>query len=403
MKKPYIILLLFLLSLQITFSQTKKIEGDTVFWYKNNQELLNTLKLNSLEKSTDDFNFRFWNHGQVIEISKNNNGMSGFVTNYIYHYKKSNYDKREIVSNQVTLSSEQAQSIYNIIQNSKILDLQSDNKIENWSNGVDGITYIIEHSDKNTYWFKNYWTPTAQDSIPEALLVENFVNKLSDSLNLGEKYESFKNDLPKKGCYHSGGMVSMCYSSNSLEFGYSGATKLPVGFYTSYSTTYVGKTKVNSGFALQYNFDNGGFYHLNFLASKWKIFVDKSNLSDFINYNYQNRKISIDEIKNKFQNHQIKYGLKIKNNISFGTGLDYLAGNYHKIGGHFYASKWFSKPSINIIATSSIFDNQINYKGEIFKPFYLNHKLLINKISLGLAYEDFMNYKDLYFKIQVTF
>ena len=400
MKKLQFLILLFLLSFQITFSQTKEIKGDTVYWFKRNKELQKTLELKNFEKSTDDFNFRFWNHGQVIEITKDSSAISGIITNYIYHTKKKN--KSETLSNKIILSSEQAKNVYNIIQNSEILNLQSDNEIEDWKQGVDGITYIIEYSDKENYWFKNYWTPSVQDSIPEALIVLNLVESLSDTLKLQETYTKFKDDLPKKGCYNSGGMVNSCYASNSLGLGYSGATKLPLGFHTSYNAGYLGKTEINLGVGLQYNFDNKGFYHLNFQTSHWNVFYKKSNFSDFIAYNYQNRKLDIDDVNNKFQNHQIKYGLNFKNDVGVGVGLDYLIKEYEKVGGHLYAYKWFSKPKIGASLTSSIFTNQLNYRFELFKSFDFNYYgFPIHRVSLGLAYEEFMNYNDLYFRVSI--
>lgn len=401
MKKLHIITVLLLLSFQTIFSQTKEIKGDTIFWYKGNLELQNKLDLKDFEKSPDEFNFRFRNHGQVIEISKDSSRYSGTITNFIYHTKKANKNKTEILSNKIILAPNQVEDIYNIVQKSKILDLPSDKNIENWSLGMDGITYIIEHSNKENYWLKNYWTPSAQDSIPEAIIVLDLVKNLSDTLHLREMYASFKNTLPKKGCYNSGGMANTCYVSNSLELGYSGATKLPLGFYSSYSAKYMGKAIINGSVALQYNFDNDGFHNLNFQTSKWNIFYNKSNFSDFIAYNYQNRTLNIDDTKNKFENHQIKYGLNLKNNIGVGLGLDYLSRRYNKIGGHIYAYKWFSKPNISTTLTTSIFDNQLNYKAEIFKSINFNSKFPINRISLGIAYEDFMNYKDLYFNLRV--
>ena len=384
----------------MVLSQTKVIEGDTIYWFKGNRELLKTLELKDFEKSTDEFNFRFRNHGQVIEITKDSFVINGTITNYIYRDKTNN--KRKILSNKITLSVEQAKNIYNIIQNSEILNLQSDNKIENWKRGADGITYIIEHSDKKNYWFKHYWTPSTQDSIPEALIVSNLIKSLSDTLNLQETYTKFKNDLPKKGCYSSGGGTTFCYLSNSLDLGYSGATKLPFGFYASYNAGYLGETEINLGVGLEYNFDNKGFYHLNIQTSHCNIFYKKSIFSDFIAYNYQNRKLDINDVNNKFQNHQIKYGLNLKNNFSIGIGLDYLIKEYKKIGGYLYAYKWFSRPNISTSLTSSIFTNQFNYKIEMFKSFdFFYYEFPIYRISLGLAYEKFMNYEDLYFKVLI--
>jgi len=403
MKVLKLMSILFLLSCQTALSQTKKIEGDTAYWFNRNKEFQRTLDLKDLQKSTNEFNFRFRNHGQVIAITKDSSSISGNITNYIYHTKKPNRVKTETLSNKISLSPEQAKNIYEIIQNSKILNLPSDNKIENWKKGMDGITYVIEHSDKKTYWLKSYWTPSAQNSIPEALIILNFTEKLSESLNLQETYKTFKNHLPKSGCYNSGGLGTVCYISNSLDLGYSGSTKLPLGFYASYSASFVGKTEVNAGIALQYNFASNGFQHLNFQTWKWNIFYKKSNFSDFIAYNYQNRKLDFHRTANEFQTHQTKYGLNLKNNFGVGIGLDYLINGYDKIGGHLYASKWFSKLNVSTVASSSIFDNQINYKTEIIKSFNLNSELTIRRISLGLAYEDFMDYKDLYFSVRLLF
>ncbi|MES2277552.1 MAG: hypothetical protein V4592_16125 [Bacteroidota bacterium] len=402
MKKPQIVLLLILLSFQTALSQTKEVKGDTVYWYKRNKVFQQTLKLKDFEKSTNEFDFRFSYYGQIIEIKKDSFSINGDVTNYIYHTKKANRNKADTLFNTIILLPEKAKSIYNVIVNSGILRLPSDKEIKNWQHGADGITYFIEYSDKKNYWLKNYWTPSAQNSIPEALTVLNFIKNLSDSLNLEEMYTSFKNDLPKQGCYNSGGMTTTCYSSNTFELGYSGATKMPIGFYTSYNASYIGKTKVNSGVALQYNFADNKFYHLNFMIYKWDILYKESQFSDFIVYNYQSRRLDIDKPTDKFQNHQIEYGLNLKSNLSVRTGLDYLISNHKKLGGYLYASKYFPKPNVSTELSFAIFNDQINYKAQIFKSFNLNQKLIVNRITIGLSYEDFMHYKDLYFNVRFS-
>lgn len=400
--KLQIVLVLILFSFQITFSQTKTVKGDTVYWFKRNKIDQKTFNLKDLELSTDEFNFRLSYYGQIIEITKNGSSINGFITNYTYHTKKANRQKTDTLFDKIILSSEKAEYIYNTILNSEILKLKSDNNIKSWQHGLDGITYTIEQSDSKNYWLKKYWTPSSQDSIPEAFIVLNFLKNLSDSLNLNGMYTTFKNGLPHQGCYSSGGGAVTCYISNTFELGYSGAKKLPLGFYTSYSASYIGKTEVNSGISLQYNFDNNNFYHLNFMVSKWNILHKDSEFSDFIAYNYQNRKLNIDNPNNKFQNHQIKYGLNLKNNFGIGTGVDYLINNYNKIGGHFYAFKYFSKPSISTVLITSIFNDRINYKAQIFKSFYPSQSFLVRRVTLGLAYENFMNYKDVYFNVQVS-
>jgi hypothetical protein len=95
MKKLQIVLILTLLSFQIAFCQIKKLEGDTSYWFKSTKEFQKTLNLKDFEKSSDEFNFRFRNHGQVVEITKDSSGINGNITNYIYHTIKSNRNKTE--------------------------------------------------------------------------------------------------------------------------------------------------------------------------------------------------------------------------------------------------------------------------------------------------------------------
>lgn len=359
--------------------------------------------LKDFQKSTDEFNFRFWRNGQVIEITKDSSTINGVITNYIFHTKNTDRNKKETLTSKMFLSSEQIEKIYTLIKVSGILNLPSDENIENWNNGNDGIAYVIEQADKNNYWLKSYWSPSSQDSIPEALIVLNVINGFETILNLKEMYSTFRKSLPKKGCYNSGGRTNVYYISNSFELGYSGATKLPLGFSASYSASYIGKVKVNSGVALQYNFSNNEFHHLNFQASKWNIFFTRSTLSDFVTYSYQDRKLNTNKLENRYQNHQLKYGLNLKKNIGFGVGLDYLATEHKRVGAHLYAYKWFSIPNISTILSSSVFNNQINYKAELIKSFNLNSKFSIRRIDLRLAYEDFMDYKDLYIGIGLLF
>lgn len=402
MRKLHIVILL-LLSFPAAFSQTKAIKGDTTFWYKINIESQKTFHLKDFEKSTDEFNFRFRNQGQIVEISKDSTAFSGTVTNFIYHTKNTNTNKPDTLSNTVVLSAKQAEHIYTIVQNSTILTLPSEKNIKKWLKGLDGITYIIEYADPKNYWLKSYWTPSAQKSLPEAVIVLNLVQHLSDTLKLKQLYDSFKSTLPKKGCYNSGGIVINCYKSNALALGISGATKLPLGFYSSYATAYIGKAKVNGGFALQYNFDNRGFHHVNWQVNKWNIFYKNSILSDFIAYNYQNRRLKIEEAAKAFVNHQLKYGLRLKKYINIAIGFDYLSNNDNnsKVGGLFYADKWFSKSNISTVVTSSIFAHRINYKAELFKSFNFNPRHLISRISIGVTYEDFEKYKDCYFSVRL--
>lgn len=398
----YIQVILFFLIFNYGFSQNKQIVGDTVFWYKYAKELEHKIELTDFEKSKNDFSFRFRNNGQVVEIIKDSTKISGSLTNYIYFRRRSN-DDRKILHNKEFLSVAQAQNIYDIVQRAEILELPSDKDIKNWSQGFDGITYIFECADKSTYTFKNYWTPEIQ-KVPEAIKINKFVKNISDTLRLKEHYKLFKENLPKRnGFYDSNGGVieSRIYSTTYL--GYSGATKLPLGFFASHFTSYLGNKEVNLGGLVQYNFDTNGFYHFKFQASKTELFIKEEKLRDFVSYIYQNRKIDIVPINNHFKNHQFLYGLYF-DNFGIGSGIDYLKQpHFNKTGLLLYAFKYFQKPNLSATVYSSIFNNQIIYNIHLERNFNLGDRSPIKNVSLSLGYEDFMNYKDVYFSIVTRF
>lgn len=395
-------LIIIFLICKIGYSQNKQIVGDTVYWYKYAKELEEELELTDFEKTTNEFSFRFRNYGQVVEIIKDSTKISGSVTNYIYYRKKEKSERKTLLKKEF-LSEAQAKNIYDVIQGAEVLELPSDKDIKNWSQGFDGITYIFERADKSTFSFKNYWTPEIQ-KIPEALKLSKFVKNISDTLGLADSYIMFKESLPKRsGIYDLNGGIITSYTYSTTYLGYSGANKLPLGFFAAHYASFFGKKKVNVGGLVQYNFDSNGFYHLKLRASKSVLFLKEEKLRDFAFYSYQNRKLNIKSINNHFKNHQFLYGLYF-DNFGIGSGIDYLKQpNFNKTGLLLYASKYFQKPNISTTIYSSIFNNQINYKIDIERNFNLGDRSPIDNISLGLGYEDFMNYKDVYFMILTRF
>lgn len=392
MRQLQITILLILTLIQNVNSQDKVIKGDTAFWYKRNQEFNKTLELTDFNTVKADFSFRFRNHGQIIEIFKTNNQIHGELTNYIFHSIKK---RSETLHQKIQLDSLKAQETYEIIQKSGILDLPSDNKIDGWSGGFDGITYIVEHSDKKEYWYKTYWTPSAQDSIPESLIVLDFVKALSDTLQLSKKYKEFKEDLPHRGCYNSGGISQTCYVISSFGFGYYGSTKLPLGLNSSFHIPFIGKKHTDFGFGFQYKFDRNGNYALGFKVSKSDLFIKTSKRNDYLYYNYQKRKLDFVDTNTVFQNYLFNYGINFRDKISLYTGLNYMPANKEKIGINLGASKWFNKPKISTSISSSIFVDEIDYEIGISKSIPFNSRFFIKSTAIGLTFENFKDINDL--------
>ncbi|WP_286862882.1 MULTISPECIES: hypothetical protein [Sphingobacterium] len=397
--RAVILLVGFLLQLLDVYPQSKKMEDNTATIDIQKESLSKKLILSDLKKSNHEFAFRFWGRGQAIDITGDSTDIIGTVTNYIYHQKKSSDYRTDTLFKKASLSPDQAKAAYELFLNLKLLNIPTDEKIKGWSKGFDGITYIIEQAYNGNYSAKSYWTPTSQHGLPEARAISDFVNNLSDTLRLEEAFQSFKNTLPRKGCYHTGGMAVICYVSNSFWAGYSAATKLPYGFYTGYNAGYIGSTKVNLGASLQYNFSTNRFYHLNTALAKGKIFYEKANLTDYIAYSYQKRKINVENVTKKFENHQLMYGLQLKNNFKVGGGIDYLRKEDNLSGIYLSASKGFTNPNINTGISASLFEGQTNYKIDLSKFIYFNSRFFAKGLSVGLSYEDFMRYRDVYFNL----
>ena len=65
--KRIIMLVVFGFAFHFVKSQDKQILGDTIFWYEWKKGLIQKFELSDFSKSTNEFDFRIWNHGQVLD------------------------------------------------------------------------------------------------------------------------------------------------------------------------------------------------------------------------------------------------------------------------------------------------------------------------------------------------
>lgn len=397
MKHSIILMLLVLIFIQNVGAQGKVIKNDMPEWRK---QWIEALGLTDLTKLSIEFSFRFENQGQVVEIFKDKGRLYGVLTNYTYH----NTDTlHEMLSNKVQLDSVKVLRAYELIQQSGILTLPTNDEIKNWSTGKDGITYRIEQADSSVYQYKDYWSPTTCDSIPECLLVSNFVNVFSDTLNLSEEFKIFERSLPPVGCYNSGGLTS-CYVTKVYEaynLGYLGSGRLPLGFSASAYFRYIGKINVDLDLVTRCKFDLKGNYDLGFEIRKgFRLFKVYSRIL----YNYRVRKLDFVDRMQVIYNHQLHYSIPIRNSWGASFGGEYMLDGKEKIGGVLGLSKRFSKPSIELSAIASIFEDDINYRVGISKRFYISRSFWLRRFSVELFFEKFKNYNDLNlsFKIPIV-
>jgi len=89
-----------------------------------------------------------------------------------------------------------ADKVLKLIDSLKINELPSDKNIKGWQQGLDGITYFIEYKVDKNYSFKNYWTPTSQDSLAEAQLLLLLISSFESLPDIKNSSKDFQNEIP---------------------------------------------------------------------------------------------------------------------------------------------------------------------------------------------------------------
>ena len=197
MTKSILYLTFFFCSSILLFGQDSirfSPDSDTAFWYTYKNNYVKDFKLGLIEIDTAKYVFRFWSNGLTIKLTYTNNNYSGEVTRFVEQYptksKKKIFVKKSIILPRVVYKA------FKLIDSVKINELPSDKNIKGWQQGFDGRTYFIEYKINNKYSFKNYWTPTSQDSLAEAKLFLYFISSLENLLDFKNSSKIFQNEIP---------------------------------------------------------------------------------------------------------------------------------------------------------------------------------------------------------------
>lgn len=214
--KQIIITLLFLIPIT-AFCQNREVHvkthpnGDTTLWFTWRVELCDQIKLEQVHHTKHPWYFRLSTDRQSISLWKDGNDKtSGKITNWV----KEEVPFEEEPTNRIHYNSFQLDSaiVLNLmdwIVTSLINEIPDEDSITGWEQGNDGIEYIIESADRDDYYFKTYWTPIAQDSLPEAIVVQRFVNNALELSNANDIWDDFSSTIPYE-CYLEGGMIVVC-------------------------------------------------------------------------------------------------------------------------------------------------------------------------------------------------
>lgn len=198
-------------------AQSKRLdpESDTAFWYGLKAQDAARIGLADLMISTDSLHFRYWMENQAIDVWTNDFvHFDGIISNHTDKVESTSNTglpatTPKFYSSKTRLSEAEARNIFELFERAKVFHLRTDKGIENWQHGFDGAEYLLEYATGSTYSFKAYWTPSAQQGVPEADTLLALNQRLGQIINLGANWKSFLATLPP-GCYREGEMTMVC-------------------------------------------------------------------------------------------------------------------------------------------------------------------------------------------------
>lgn len=170
-----------------SFDLTK--DSDTLHYFKYEKPIREKLNLIKPEESKNFF--RFSSSKYYLELSEDSNRYI-FYADEIWEGKKTG----EVFISEIILVESQVKEILQLADSLKINNIPSDNQIEKWRSGFDGITYKFEIKNKNSYSFKYYWTPTSQEKFEESDKINFFITKIDKIIKYLENSEKFRKEIP---------------------------------------------------------------------------------------------------------------------------------------------------------------------------------------------------------------
>lgn len=204
-------MVLALTMLPLALSAQKTIEiplyasGDTSLWYKWRMADVQRMGAVDLTHTTDSFSLRFWTGTAMLFINCTSAGSQGEISYFTEEYFDRERKKpRRQYHITHTIPSEDCDSVLMLFSSLDLVHLPPQDSINGWRSGEDGEVFVVEVSTPTSYHFRDYWTPSAFPGIAEANVLQAFVIKVRELLEMREGFSAFILSLPP-GNYRTGG------------------------------------------------------------------------------------------------------------------------------------------------------------------------------------------------------
>lgn len=197
----------------------KEQASDTVsFWYSWTKEKEQQLGLEPLHESSRPFYFRITNGGLILDIWQTDSLFEGRLTRWVKDADEELRPFERFYCQKYILGTDQATAVGQFVKTVGILQLPSEENIVGWQQGLDGEEIIIQHSTATGHYLKNYWTPSAQHGLTEAVLVQQVYTKVLALANAATVQQAFEASIPFR-CYTTdNGSVTCRVTRSSAEY-----------------------------------------------------------------------------------------------------------------------------------------------------------------------------------------
>lgn len=211
----YLVFALFILTPKQTFCQSNAIANNPI--QSDLYTFYEELGLTEIQHSSIDTFYRFLLYYKVVDVWVYQGRYNGMITSFVNKCSENDSDISKVYHEHIKIHEDRVKSIFSIMNTADIKELPTDDSIKDWPAGgsCGGVTYVIESKIGNEYSFKTYSNPSLYIKIPEAIIINDFIDTLHKVAYIDTIFSSFLLDLPFD-CYTIGAISSFRIDESKL-------------------------------------------------------------------------------------------------------------------------------------------------------------------------------------------